>query len=449
MPFFSRAPTEKRDNSPLGDTAWLSPIADLLNIQGTYGSYSGVWALKNSDIFTAVRALAGDIASCPIEISRERVAIPGDNLAYLLNNKPNQYYNGFSLKFVAVANMLLNKESVIQIVRDPRSKEPLALYFLKNSQTSILQNGPELVYQVFNELTGKSYTLPSSDVLHLKMMTLDGVNGIGPLYSLATELQTQDSSKNYVKNFFGHNAAIGGTLKMNGAKMNPEDLRKKAEEFSAQYSGAVNAGKIAAMDATMDFNQLQINTDVLNFLNANTFTTKQVAKAFGLPLSRMGIETTNTSTDQENLWYLQNTLSPYLNGIVSEIQFKAINDDRSASFNTDRILDIDPAKKAANLTKLQAAGNLSINDVLKEYGRPGIGPIGDQHLVQLDHVDIEHLAEFQQAKIGAKDQDKAVLTINERRAAIGLPPIEGGDAIYMPASNIPSIDVNQDQSGGM
>jgi HK97 family phage portal protein len=398
MRFFSRAAPEGTE-SPLGDTAWLNPVIDLMGMPST--SYVGAGALRNSDIFTAVRAISGDIASCPINVLADGVADESDNISYLLNNRPNQYYSGFSLKFVAIANMLLNRESVIQIVRDPRSKAPIALYFVKNSQVSILQSGAELQYQVYNQLTGNVYTLPATDVLHLKFMTLDGINGIGALYSLVTELQTQDGSKNYVKNFFSNNAAIGGTLKMNGVKLNDEELKQRAKTFSAMYAGAVNAGKIAAMDMTMDFNQLEVNADVLNFLNANTFTTKQVAKAFGLPLSRMGIETTNTSTDQDNLWYLQNTLSPYLNAFAAEVKFKTIMDNRDVAFNTDRILDIDPSKKATNLTKLQQAGVLTINDVLREYGRPNIGPVGDQHLVSLNYTDAEHLAEYQMARVKA------------------------------------------------
>jgi hypothetical protein len=49
------------------------------------------------------------------------------------------------------------------------------------------------------------------------------------------------------------------------------------------------------------------------------------------------------------------------------------------------------------------------------------------------------------AERNAKQQDnvdKTVMTINERREAQGQEPIEGGDAIYMPSSDIPSIDTN-------
>ncbi|MEC5268265.1 phage portal protein [Heyndrickxia coagulans] len=403
MKFFHKK-QEKRELSP--DNEWMSPVLDLLNIRLSSGTYQGIWALKNSDIFAAVRSIAGDIASCPVEVKKNGIPDPNDNIAYLLNKRPNQYYSGFVLKFIAVANMLLNNESVIQIVRDPKTSEPLALYFVKNSQASVLWEGAELKYQVYNEYTQQSYTLPSTDVLHFKMMSLDGISGISPLYSLIVELQTQDGSKNFVKNFFDKGAALGGILKMNSARLNPTELREKGEEFSRAYTGAINAGKIAAIDSTMDFNQLEINTEILNFLNANTFTTKQVAKAFGLPLSRMGIETVNTSTDQENIWYLSNTLSPYLSAMSGEMDFKMAKNGVDIVFNTDNIRDADPDKKLDRIIKQVQNSIASPNEGRKAIGKPPIkDPSADQLLASLNYTTLKTLSELQLAKANGKGGD--------------------------------------------
>jgi len=50
------------------------------------------------------------------------------------------------------------------------------------------------------------------------------------------------------------------------------------------------------------------------------------------------------------------------------------------------------------------------------------------------------------ANIAGKQEeaaDKEVMMVNERRAAGGLPPLEGGDAVYMPSSLIPAIEVEK------
>jgi HK97 family phage portal protein len=402
LAFFQRAAPERRSDSPLGDTAWLNPIENLITDQGNYGPYRGIWALRNSDIFTAVRSIAGDIASCPVNVLRDNVIDPKNNLSYLINQRPNQYYSGYALKFIIVANMLLNKESFVEVVSD-KNGQPVALYFLKNSSTSVLQHGAQLIYHTYNELTGELLELPASSVWHFKMMTVDGINGVGPLWALAMELATQDGSKNFVKNFFDQGAALGGILKMNSARLDEKQLEAKGTQFSKAYAGAVNSGKIAAIDSTMDFTQLQINSDILNFLNANTFTTKQVAKAFGLPLSRMGLETTNTSTDQENLWYLQNTLGPYLNAMAGEMSFKSAPAATSIQFNTDSIRDIDPDKKLNRIVKMVQNSMETPNQGRREFGMaPDPDPAADQLIASLNYTTLSTLSELQLMKAKSK-----------------------------------------------
>lgn len=396
MKFF-RGKQEKRQSS--AEDAWY-PLFDLINQK--VGSYSGIWALKNSDIFTAVRALASDVASSPINVKKNNVIQHADQIAYLFNRSPNQYYSGFHLKFIVVANMLVNRESFVQVVRDKKGV-PLQLFHLKNSQTTIVQNGAELTYQTYNEYTQEYLNVPYKDVLHFKMMSLDGINGISPLWSLVTELAMQDGGKNFVKNFFEKGAALGGLLKLNGAQLDDKQRREYAKTFSDQYAGAVNSGKVAVMDSTMDFKQLEINTDILNFLNANTFTTKQVAKTFGLPLSRMGIETTNTSTEDENLWYLQNTLTPYFSALKSEMEFKLAPPGTDIEFNTDNIRDIDPDKKIERVVKQVQNSIISPNEARKEYGKPAAdNPAADELLASLNYTTLSTLSELQLAKAKPK-----------------------------------------------
>jgi len=40
--------------------------------------------------------------------------------------------------------------------------------------------------------------------------------------------------------------------------------------------------------------------------------------------------------------------------------------------------------------------------------------------------------------------NKDYMTVNEKRASVGLPPLPGGDAIYLPSSEIPAIEVEEE-----
>jgi phage portal protein BeeE len=51
-------------------------------------------------------------------------------------------------------------------------------------------------------------------------------------------------------------------------------------------------------------------------------TTKQIAKAFGVPIERLGVENEHSSTFKVTLQYIQSTLIHYFNVFVSEFDTK-------------------------------------------------------------------------------------------------------------------------------
>ena len=72
----------------------------------------GIGALRNSDVFTAVRVIASDLATNPIEYSDKRISV-------LLNKAPNDHMTAWGFKFALAANMLLNGNSFARVTKNP------------------------------------------------------------------------------------------------------------------------------------------------------------------------------------------------------------------------------------------------------------------------------------------------------------------------------------------
>lgn len=116
---------------------------DTLNVllSEAYGgnvSWSGVGALRNSDIYTAVKTISSDVASSPFEIVVNGIKEKDSNLNYLLNKRPNQQMNPWHFKFVITANMLLNGKSFVEIKR-AKYGVPAELLFHRNSTVTFTQ----------------------------------------------------------------------------------------------------------------------------------------------------------------------------------------------------------------------------------------------------------------------------------------------------------------------
>ncbi|WP_231834078.1 phage portal protein [Bacillus subtilis] len=371
----------------------------ILGLDGL--SYTSVSAIKNSDVFTAVLTLASDIAASPIMVHQNGVEEKDSDLYRLLNEKPNDYYSGYFFKFILVANALMNGQSYAEIVRD-KEGTPLELIHLLNSEVYAeqLQDRNEILYRYYPS-GGKERVLKPENVLHIKFFSMDGITGMSPLSSLKHEIESQEAGKRLVTDFFRRGVNLSGIVNMKKGHLSPEAKDKIRNEFEKANSGIKNQQRVVVLDENMEFSQLEINTKVLEVVNNYTHSTKQIAKVFGLPAHKLGIEQVNTSLEQANLDYLTNTLSNYFAAIASELNFKMLpyplNLQRKFQFDTRRFRETDAKTKRENVIALLQNGIFSLNNALAEYGYEPI-PNGDKRYMSLNYVNIDSMDEIQKAK---------------------------------------------------
>ncbi|MDN6852697.1 MAG: phage portal protein [Tetragenococcus koreensis] len=357
---------------------------------GTFSSYTGVRALRNSDVFTAVRIISADVASTKLKTRGHESNSIVDGILDLFNNYPSSDLTGWHFKFIIVANMLLNGSSYVEIIRD-KNGFPESLYFLHNDLVGLEERDGQVIYQVSEDSNGDSVEMTPEDILHFRYITLDGFIGYSPIYSLDNEIGISQGSKGFLNNFFENGGTSTSILKYNNGKINDEQIKELKENF--ENSQLKQNGGLIALDETMSFERLQIPTEVLNFLNSYKFSTQQVAKAFGLPVSKLGIETVNTSLTQSNLDYLQTTLDPIFKMMIAEIESKILNSLKTGyelEFDASRLIDIDPTQKLERVRTLHNAGIVSTDEARDEFGyRPtenGEEPLADLNKVPLSKL---------------------------------------------------------------
>ena len=284
--------------------------------------------LRNSDIYAAISIIAGDLASNPIKSS-------SDLYNKMVNNHPNDLMDGRSFKYALAVEMLLNGNSFAEIDLSSHS-----LNFIPNNKMTVQQDDTtgELTYTYSPDGRVKKVIAPSN-ILHFKYFTRDGLVGLSPLYALKDELKIQETSNQLMASFF--NDGIHGTtlVKVNQAELGTqatENIRKKFDEANTGN----NAMKTVVVDSSVDVKNLPLNTDVLKLVNSNDWTTRQIAKTFGLPPERLGVENEHSNQQQSNVQYLQGTLQHYEDCFTAELNYKLGQD---FSFDNSKLLSLDPA----------------------------------------------------------------------------------------------------------
>lgn len=338
--------------------------------------YTPISYLTNSDVFTAVNVISNDIATNPIRLESQNVNHIADNqfddLNYLLNVKPNDYMTARTFKYAMAANLLLNGNAYAKIYKTKKG-EILSLSLLQPSWVTVFQDTEtgKVVYEV-QDGTSKPYKLQVEDVLHVKFLTTNALVGASPLYALSDELRMQKGGNNLLTDFFNSGVNGSAVIKINKGALAPDARASIRNEWLKANGPEGNKSRVMVLDNTEDYQPLEIDTNVLKIVNSNNYTTKQIAKAFGIPLSRLGLENAHSSITQANLDYIQNSLDHYFSMFTSELDSKLLTYSESKEFHFEfdvsRLMTLDTEKNIQLSMDLYRQGLLDDTETRRRIG---------------------------------------------------------------------------------
>lgn len=365
MGFFSNlfnAKAEPRDDNS-------DPFVDaLVNMTTSDASiFVGAGALKNSDIFSAVRKISGDIAST--ELIYDDNSTQGKRLTNLLNNAPNNQQNAWSFWFGEMCSCLLNGNSYAQIIKN-NSGQVKALLFLPNNAVTVTQDDETgvLTYHYKNK------KLLSREILHFKVFTQDGYKGISPIYALRDQIDIQHSKDDTVTNYFKHGYIGKSILKVMGADLGADAKQEIRDKF---LKANRNDAGVIVLDDNTDYKNLPVDKSVVDVANAIDWTTRQVASAFGLPVEVLGVENEHSNNQQSMLNYLQSTLTYYFRCITSELDAKLATGNYHFNFDTSKLFTADPNVMYSMYENAIQNGLLTPNEARSKLGLSAVDG-GDQ-----------------------------------------------------------------------
>ena len=374
-------------------------LIDYINTGTVYSTnFTGLKALTNSDIYTGVNIIAGDIAQSPFKpVNNSSI---DDNLLTLLNKEPKTNQSHYTMMYAVVSNLILTGNAYVLIHRnnDGSVKE---LEFVETQQVNVIRDLATGLYryEVNMPYGNIMYKCKPNDILHFKLSTTDGWLGRSPLLSLNEEISLQTNGLKVLNNFFSKGVFSGGILKLLNGTVNNQTKAKIREDFE-KVNGA---GGTIVLDETQEFNENKINTEVLKLIQANKFSTQQIAKVLGIPVSRFGQELVNSSDTSQNDIYIASTIAMYESSICDEINLK---------LGVELELDLSKLRQDTKEDRLRRIAEGKVK------------------------------SEFAQA-----------LTVNDAREYLGFTEIEGGEALLGQTPETTEnkteqeVDVNEEELG--
>lgn len=378
--------------------------------------YAGAWQrddeLKVKDVlcspivYACITLIANDIGKL-----RARLVKKDDNGIWsevetsspfwLPLRNPNRYQNHIQFKQWWMMSKLRFGNTYALKERD-NAKRVVRLYVLDPCRvTPMVSDDGSVFYQLSQDnLAGvpeASITVPASEIIHDRMNCLyHPLCGISPLYAAAIAAGIGIKIQRNVASFFGNSSTPSGILIAPG-NITPENAKNVKEAWDAGYSG-INSGKVAVLGDGMRFEPMSQKATDSQLIETMQWSDERICSVFHVPAYKVGVGDTPSYNNIEALdraYYSSCLQTP-----IEEME--ACLDDGLGLDGVTRGVDLDL-----------------------------------DGLMRMD-------SKTQMETISAGIQAKAY-TINDGRKKLNLPPIDGGDTMYMQLQDLPISEVKDNK----
>ena len=358
--------------------------------------YDSDKALTLTSVWNAIRLLSESVSSLPITVYRkenngDKVEDVNNRIYNLIKFKPNNFQNKITFFEYVMYSVLTDGNSYVQIVRD-NSANPVQLIPLNPDYVNIFIKDNELFYQ----MDGGS-VLDSADVLHIKLITDDGIEGLSPIDQCAKAINWNLSIEEFGSTFFKNGAKPSSVLSTDRA-LSETAIERLKNSFNSSYAKLKSSNSTIILEEGLTFKPISISPEQAQFLASRQFGIEEIARIFNIPphmLKDLSKSSFN-NIEMQSQEYVTYTLMPYLTRIEQEMNLKLFRTNELGKtfveFNVNGLLRGDvKTRNEAYKTAIQN-GYMSINEVRQKENLNSIEG-GDQHFIQMNMTTIENVGD--------------------------------------------------------
>ncbi len=249
-------------------------------------------AMRVAAVNACVRVIAETVASLPLNVyqrtdERSRIKAIRHPLYRLLHDRPNSWQTSFEFRELLQNHLCLRGRAYAYKLRvGGEISELIPL----NPDLVTVEQTPDyrLVYTVDRSDTGGGpLVLKQEDVLHLRGLSSDGVDGRNVIADARETLGTALAMQAYAGRFFRNDATPSVVLSHPG-KLSKEAAARLEESWNASHSGSVNARRTAVIEEGMKVEKLSVAPEDAQFLESRKYSRAEIAGLFRVPPHMIG-----------------------------------------------------------------------------------------------------------------------------------------------------------------
>lgn len=351
-------------------------------------------------LYACLNRVVSDIGKLPFQLMQRRadgVWEAVSNTAYSpVLRKPNHYQTAQQFREAWVMSLLKAGNTYILKRRDERGVVN-ALYVLDPDRViPMVSDSGDVFYQLQTSTVqglltyngGAQVVVPASEIIHHRINCFHNqLIGVPPLCAANWPAVKNMKILRTATEFFANGARPSGILTV-PAGMSEDDAAELTEFWSKNYTG-VNSGKVALLGADVKYQELGLtNSTDAQLVEQMRYSDEQVCQPFGIHPFIVGIGTIPAGMKVDDMagMYYQFALQAIIEGMEYLLdEGLSITPPLSVELDLEPLLRMDPAKRAETWVKLVGGGIASPNDGRKPFNLP---PLEGGDTVYMQQQDI-------------------------------------------------------------
>jgi HK97 family phage portal protein len=358
-------------------------------------------ALQISTVWSCVRLISTVVSSLPLDVfetvdnNRSKVGL--DNpLARLLRYSPNQFMTPVEFRECMTMQLCFYGNAYALIERNSQG-DVISLTPLHSVNMDVRLVGKRIVYRYKRDSEYAEFS--QQEIFHLKGFGFNGLVGLSPIAFACKSAGVAIAMEDNQRDFFANGSKSPKILKTGGPVLT-KDQRTQLDENFKEIAGGPVKKRLWILEGGFEAMDIGVSPQDAEQMDARKFQVSELARFFGVPPHLVGDVEKSTSwgsgIEQQNLGFLQYTLTPYLTRWEQSLHRWIVKPtDRGrlhAEHNLDGLLRGDSAARADYQTKMVNAGLRAINELRRIDNLPPLEG-GDVATRQSQNVPITQLGQ--------------------------------------------------------
>ena len=374
---------KRPDTFTSGIMSYYSGMNQAKWMDRNFEKFSDEAYIKNVIAHRSISLISQAAASVSFKLFHKKARskiIVNDHPILRLISRPNPSQSGreffesvYSYKLISGNSYVLGVGSNLNNLSE--------LYSLRPDKVNVV-SGETLIpaayeYQIGSSIT--SYPVDQisgfSDILHLKNFHPLSENlGLSSIEAAAYSIDQHNHAGLWNQSLLQQGARPSGVIIANGDPLSARQKEELKSQIDELFSGPENAGRPILMEGGLEWKEMSLSPKDMDFIESKHSSARDIASAFGVPPQLLGIPGDNTYSNLQEarlaLW--EQTVIPMVENVTLSLSnwFKQyFNDDLELLLDLDSIHALSP-RREQHWNKINNCEFMTINEKRQALGLP-------------------------------------------------------------------------------